>query len=338
MKVVIPVAGGGTRLKPHTLSTPKQMLKIAGVEMLDYVINSTMKLNPDEVIFIVGHHKEQIINHIKEKFSHIPYSFVEQKVRNGDGSAILLGLESITEEEVDDELFVLFGDTLIDFDIIEMVNRARGRAGSVACQRVENPTQYGVVELDKHDKIVGIEEKPENPKSELAIIGAYYFNSYKQVKHMLQRHQEEQITVKGEYRIAQVISELALSSTDELEVYEVTKWFDCGRVSVLLEANSYFLEKMSTKDKPIKHAQDSIIIPPCYISKNASISKSIIGPYVSVEEGCEIKGSVISNSIVSKRTTIENMHLHFSLVSHDARIVGSPKTINIGEKCEVEFK
>ncbi|MCH8520209.1 MAG: NTP transferase domain-containing protein [Nanoarchaeota archaeon] len=337
MKVIIPVAGGGTRLKPHTLSTPKQMLKIAGVEMLDYVINSTMKLNPDEVIFIVGHHKEQIMNHIKENFSQIPYSFVEQKVRNGDGSAVLLGLESI-QEDVDDELFVLFGDTLIDFDIIEMVKRARGRSGSVACQRVENPTQYGVVELNSENKVVGIEEKPDNPKSDLAIIGAYYFHSFKQVKTMLQKHQDEKITVKGEYRIAQVISELALSKDDELEVYEVDKWFDCGRVSVLLEANSYFLEKMSKHDVSIKHGEDCIIIPPCYISKGAKVSKSVIGPYVSIEEGCVVESSVISNSIISKRTQIENMHLHFSLISHDARIIGTPKKVNIGEKCEVEFK
>lgn len=337
MKVIIPVAGGGTRLKPHTLSTPKQMLRIAGVEMLDYVINSTMKLNPDEVIFIVGHHKEQIMNHIKENFSNIPYSFVEQKVRNGDGSAVLLGLESIVEE-VDDELFVLFGDTLIDFDIVEMVKLARGKVGSVACQRVENPTQYGVVELDVNNKVVGIEEKPEKPKSDLAIIGAYYFHSFKHVKGMLQTHQEHKTTVKGEYRIAQVISELALSKDDELEVYEVNKWFDCGRVSVLLEANSYFLEKMSKNDKSVKHAQDSIIIPPCYISKSAKISKSIIGPYVSVEEGCVVESSVISNSIISKRTHIENLHLHHSLISHDARIIGAPKKVNIGEKCEVEFK
>ena len=155
---------------------------------------------------------------------------------------------------------------------------------------------------------------------------------------MLQNHQEHKITVKGEYRIAQVISELALSKNDELEVYEVDKWFDCGRVSVLLEANSYFLEKMSKQTSSIKHLEDCIIIPPCYVSKNAKVSKSIIGPNVSIEEGCVIESSVVSNSIISKRTTIENMHLHYSLISHDARIIGTPKKVNIGEKCEVEFK
>lgn len=336
MKVVIPVAGGGTRLKPHTLSTPKQLLKIAGKEMLDYVIESTMKLNPDEVVFIVGHHKDQIIEHIENNFSHIPYSFVEQKVRNGDGSAILLGLESF--KGIDDELFVLFGDTLIDFDIVEMVNSARGKTGSVACQRVENPIQYGVVELNNNKEVVGVEEKPEFPKSDLAIIGAYYFNSFEQVKSMLQEHQEKQITVKGEYRIAQVILELAQNKVSNLDVFVVDKWFDCGMPSVLLDANSYFLEQFSKSSTIKKHGEDCIIIPPCYISKQAQLKRSIIGPHVSIEEGCIVEDSHITNSIISKRTEIKFIHLNDSLISHDAQVLGSPRKVNIGEKCEVEFK
>lgn len=336
MKVVIPVAGGGTRLKPHTLSTPKQLLKIAGREMLNYVIESTMKLNPDEVVFIVGHHKEQIIKYIENNFPNIPYSFVEQKIRNGDGSAILLGLESFSG--IDDELFVLFGDTLIDFNIVEMVNSARSKTGSIACQRVENPTQYGVVELNENEEVVGVEEKPENPKSDLAIIGAYYFNSYEQVKSMLQEHQEKQITVKGEYRIAQVILELAQNTISSLNAFVVDKWFDCGRPSVLLNANSYFLEQFSSSSSIKKHGEDCIIIPPCYISKQAQLRRSIIGPYVSIEEGCIVEDSHITNSIISKRTHVEGMHLNDSLISHDAQVKGSPRKVNIGEKCEVEFK
>ncbi|MFP4401948.1 MAG: sugar phosphate nucleotidyltransferase [Candidatus Nanoarchaeia archaeon] len=338
MKVVIPVAGGGTRLKPHTLSTPKQMLKIAGVEMLNYVIDSVVKLNPDEIIFVVGHHKEQIMDHIKQEYSSIPYSFVEQKVRNGDGAAVLLALEEIEENNEDDDLFVLFGDTLIDFDIVQMVKNAKKSLGSVACQRVENPTQYGVVELNSDEKIVGVEEKPDKPKSDLAIIGAYYFNSYKKVKSILREHQEKGITAKGEYRMAQVISDMAQMKYDELNVYVVDKWFDCGRVSVLLDANSYFLQKFSTASMSNKINEDCIIIPPCYISKNAQLKRCIIGPNVSIQEGCIIEDSHISNSIISQKTELKNMHLKNSLISHDAKVYGNSQKVNIGEKCEVEFK
>lgn len=336
MKVIIPVAGGGTRLKPHTLSTPKQLLKVAGIPMLDYVIQSCEKLQPDEMIFIVGHHKEQIIDHIKENFSHINYSFVEQKVRNGDGSAVLLGLESINQQE-DDDLFVLFGDTLIDFDIEKMVNESRNSTGSVACQRVENPTQYGVVELDNNNKVIGIEEKPSEPKTDLAIIGAYYFNSYKLVREMLQEHMRKKITLKGEYRIAQVILELALSSQYSLDVFEVDKWFDCGRVNVLLDANSYFLTKFSTKKTSQLLLENSIIIPPCYISKHAIIKNSVIGPNVSIEDGCIIEDSQIKDSIISSKTQIHTMHLKNSLVSYNAIVKGKSRKVNIGEKCEIEF-
>lgn len=336
MKVVIPVAGGGSRLKPHTLSTPKQLLKVAGVPMLDYVIKSCMKLNPDEVVFVVGHHKDQIMDHIKKEFSDIPYSFVEQKVRNGDGAAILLGLESLFGKD-DDELFVLFGDTLIDFNIIEMVEQSRKKSGSVACQKVENPTQYGVVELNSKNEIIGLEEKPQEPKSDLAIIGAYYFNSFKMVYEMLQDHMDKQITLKGEYRIAQVILDLAKDKKKNLDVFVVDKWFDCGRPSVLLEANNYFLDLFSKANDSALKFENSIVIPPCYISKNAKIKNSIIGPYASIEDGCEIENSHISHSIIASRTKVEYMHLTESLLSHDALIKGKSRKVNVGEKCEIEF-
>ena len=336
MKVIIPVAGGGTRLKPHTLSTPKQLLKVAGAAMLDYVIQTCEELEPDEMIFIVGTHKEQIIEHIENNFSHIPYSFVEQKVRNGDGAAIFLGLESIIGEE-DDDVFILFGDTLIDFDIQQMVEDAKGKTGSVACQKVENPTQYGVVELDKKNNIIGLEEKPSEPKTDLAVIGAYYFDSFKLVHSMLKKNIEEQKTMKGEYRIAQVVLDLALDKSKNLDVYVVDKWFDCGRASVLLDANNYFLEENSQLLSAVYRDDNCIVIPPCFISKTAQIKNSIIGPYVSIDEGCKIENSHISHSIISSRTTIDFMHLDWSLVSHDVFLRGKSKKINIGEKCEVEF-
>ena len=360
MKIVIPVAGGGTRLKPHTLSTPKQLLKVAGIPILDYIIAKCIELEPSQIIFVVGHHKEQIVAHIEHSNISVPYVFVEQKVRNGDGAAVHLALKRVLENE-DEELFILFADSLIDFKSKEMIEHSKKYTGSIACQRVEKPSEYGVVQLNKSGKVIGIEEKPSHPKSDLAIIGAYYFTSFKLIYSMLDRYIKEKITLKGEYRVAQVIMELAKSEKYSLNVYEVSKWFDCGRPSVLLGANRYFLDTMkkskgdrSRKDTRTKIIRDneklsceklssssvienSVIVPPCYISKYANIKNSIIGPYSSIEADCVIEGSHITNSIIGAGTKVKDVLLQDSLISHNALIKGKRRKVNIGEKCEVEF-
>ncbi len=332
MKVIIPVAGVGSRLKPHTNTTAKPLMEVAGKVMIDYVIDDALSVNPDEIVFIVGYKKDSIIRHIKKTYPNINSKFVEQEVRDGDGSAVRIGLESYSK---DDELVVIFGDTLIDFNLKSAISKSNQYDSIVFGMRVDEPQHYGVMNLNERNEIIQIEEKPQNPKSDMAIIGTYYFKSLLEVKKLLNSFYSNFQTIKGEYRIAQVLQSLVNDNSKVVSCSEVKKWFDCGRLEILLDSNKYFLEKKSTNK--ISKKDSCIIIPPVFISKKAIIKNSVIGPNVSISEGVQIQNSVIENSIVNKNSFIENLILKDSLIGKKVELKGKSTKINIGEKSQVIF-
>lgn len=334
MKLVIPVAGVGSRLKPHTHTTPKPLMEVAGKPMIDYVIEEALKIEPEEIIFVVGYKKEAIMEHVQNTYPKTPVRFVEQTQRDGDGSAVRLALE---EETQDSELVVLFGDTLIDFNLKAAINKVRRKDALVFVMEVNQPQHYGVVETDSQNNILTIEEKPENPKSNLAIIGAYYFPSLQKVKQMLNSLYENSISIDGEYKIAQVLTTILQETKLTLKTSSVKKWFDCGRPEILLESNKYFLKKYSKQSTIIKKG-DSIIIPPCYISKDATITKSIIGPNVSVSSNAIITSSHITNSIINQHSQIFHMLLEDSIIGKEVIANSKPTQLNIGEKSIFSLK
>jgi glucose-1-phosphate thymidylyltransferase len=332
MKIVIPVAGVGSRLKPHTNSIPKPLMEVAGKVMLDYVIDDALKLSPDEIIFVVGYKKQSIIDHVEKTYPNVPKTFIEQVTRDGDGSAIRLALQKYTH---DDELLIIFGDTLIDFDLRKSIPKKNPSDAIVFGMKVEEPQHYGVMNLGKEDVIIEIEEKPEKPKSNIAIIGTYYFKSLLKVKKDLDSFFENKQTIKGEYKIAQVLQKYVKNKKIKVTCSLVKKWFDCGRTEILLESNKYFLSKKSSNK--IVQFNDSIIIPPVYISKTANIKNSVIGPNVSIGDGVNISNSIIKNSIVNHDSIIESLLLKDSLIGKKVILKGKSTKINIGEKSEVIF-
>ena len=327
MKIVIPVAGIGSRLKPHTHTVPKPLIEVAGKPMLDYVVEEALKVNPDELIFVVGYKKEAIIEHIRSKYSNIRISFVEQVNRDGDGSAVKLALDHV---EKDSNLVVFFGDTLIDFDLKKAIEKQKAD-GIVFSMEVSTPQHYGVLELDENMEIHSIEEKPENPKSNHAIIGTYYFSSLQKVKRILTSIIENQETMGGEYKLAKVLQYYINDDSLSLKASPVKNWFDCGRPEILLRSNQYFLEKKS-KSNTIEKQGSTLIIPPCYISESATITSSIIGPNVSIGSGVTISNSKISDSIISHNSEIDYMLLEESIVGKEVVAKGKAQHLNLGEK------
>lgn len=327
MKIVIPVAGVGSRLRPHTHSRPKPLLEVAGQPILDFIVNESLQLRPSEVIFVVGHKKEMIQDHIKEQFPDLPVSFVEQVQRDGDGSALRLALDSIEDDE---ELFVIFGDTMVDFTYRELLNKKGDADALVLGMRVSDPGHYGIVETNEQGEILNVEEKPENPRSNLAIIGAYYFRSLLQVKSILERLYDQKKTIKGEYKIAQVIETCIKMKEVRISAVEVKNWFDCGRPEVLLAANRYFLSKFC-QGKTVMRG-DSIIISPSYVSTSATLERSVIGPYASIGADVVVRNSQVSNSIISKGSHIDAVLLDESLLSREVRLSGRLRKVNAGDQ------
>ena len=332
MKIVIPVAGIGSRLKPHTFTIPKPLMEVAGKPILDRIIEQSLELNPSEIIFVVGYKKELIQEHVKKYFSNINSKFIEQKIRNGDGSAIRIALEN---EISDEELLVVFGDTIKDCNLKEEIKKISYSNGIIFGLEVEDPSHFGVMNLNEDKTIYEVEEKPENPKSNLAIIGTYYFKSLLLVKNILNDIYKNQETVKDEYRLIQVIEKLIKSSDYSLKAASVGAWYDCGRVETLLDANSYFL-KSNSKNKILTRGT-SIIIPPSFIASNAKLEHSVIGPFASIGNEAEITNSIIKNSVISRRSKIKNMILDNSLISRDVILESNSKKLNLGEKSHISF-
>lgn len=335
MKAVIPLAGLGSRLKPHTHTTPKPLMDVAGKPILEHVIEELEKLNLDEIIFVVGYLRNAVQDYVRENHPNLNCRFVYQKIRDGDGSAIRLALEDIEEE---DDLYIIFGaDTLIDFDVKKAIDTLpRKSDGLIFGMEVEEPSNYGIMNVDSKLEIYEVEEKPANPKSNLAIIGAYYFRSLQDVKKTLFDFYKMNDTVKGEYKIIQVIEKYILDKNKDIRAAKVNKWFDCGRPSVLLEANKYFLEKKSN-NKVVKRGT-SVIIPPSYVSKSATLNHSVIGPYASIGEDVVVEDAVVKNSIVSRESQIRNIILKNSLVGKEVVLEGKPSKINIGEKSHLSLE
>jgi glucose-1-phosphate thymidylyltransferase len=337
MKIIIPVAGVGSRLKPHTFVTPKPLMEVAGKPILTHIIEKIeeLEIKEKEYIFVVSHKKEDIINFIEKKHSNLKKKFVEQKVRDGDGGAIKLGLESLSEDELKEDLLIFFGDILIDFDLNKAIkNLKKEDFGIIFTKEVGDPTHYGIVEINTKNKILSIEEKPKIPRSNLAVIGTYYFKKSKIILNELSNIYEKKEMLKGEYKIAKVIENLATKKEYSLKSFKVKGWFDCGRVEVLLESNKYFLKKNSSGKKYVLN-DSNIIIPPCFISKTAKINNSVIGPNVSIGSKAIIDSSIIENSIISSKSEIVNSNLKDSLIGREVKLNGKKLKVNIGEKSEV---
>ena len=335
MKAVVPLAGLGTRLKPHTHTVPKPLMDVAGKPILEHVIEELEKLQLDEIIFVVGHLRNTIQEYIWENHPKLNCRFVYQRVRDGDGSAVRLALEEVDEE---DDLYIIFGaDTLIDFDVKKAITSLPKKAdGLVFGMEVDEPQNYGIMNVDQKLEIYEVEEKPEKPKSNLAIIGAYYFKSLQKVKKILFDKYKKEDTVGGEYKIVQVIEHYIKNKDLDIRAAKVNKWFDCGRPEVLLAANQYFLEKKSKK-KPVNRGT-ATIIPPSYVSKSATLSHCVIGPYASIGDDVTIEDAVVKNTIVSQKSLIRNIILKDSLVGREVILEGKPSKINIGEKSHLSLE
>ncbi len=331
MKIVIPIAGTGSRLKPHTHTVHKALMEVAGKPILKYVVDDVLKLNPSEIIFIVGYKRKSIKDYIAKYYPNLNCKFVVQKRRDGDGSAIRLALEDLEEDE---DAFIIFGaDTLIDFNIKESIKDIKDADALVYTKRVKEPQHYGVVNIRENLDIESVEEKPKNPRSDLAIIGAYYFKSAFLLKSILNEFYSKKITVLGEYKLVQAIDRYIELKDVSVKATIVKDYFDCGRVEVLLEANRYFLSQKSKGDVLLYGT--NVIIPPSYVSKTANVEHCVIGPFAAIGDDAQIKNAVIEDSIVSYKAQIENIVLKKSMIGKEVILMGKPNRINIGEKSEM---
>lgn len=323
MKAIIPVAGIGSRLRPHTHTAPKALLHVAGKPILGHILDELIAYNIREIVFIIGFLGDKIIEYVSENYK-IKASFIEQKELKGLGWAINLAKDHITDEPI----LIVLGDTIMDLDIEEVI---KSEYDAIGTKEVDDPRRFGIAEI-KNGFITNLIEKPEKPTSNLAIVGIYSIKSTKLFCQCLEELIAKNIKTKDEYQLTDALN-LMLEHGCKMTTFNVDGWYDCGKKETILETNRFLLSQIKT----ICDFKNAIIIPPVYISPTAKISNSVIGPYVSIADNALIESSIIKNSIVSSNAEVKQCLLESSLVGNNSLYIGRYHVLNLGDSSEIEY-
>ncbi|MBI1804110.1 MAG: NTP transferase domain-containing protein [Ignavibacteriae bacterium] len=323
MRAIIPVAGFGRRLRPHTFTQPKVLLNVAGKPIIGHILDKIIEDGFDEATIIVGYLGEKIRDYILTHYK-IKVDFVEQEEPKGLAHAIYLARATFTDQP----LLIILGDTIFDVNLKPVLTQ---QYSAIGVKPVADPRRFGVVELEDGfaKKLV---EKPEQPTSNLAIVGLYWIRNPKLLESCIQQLFEREKKTKGEYQLTDAL-QLMLQRGEKLRTFPVEGWYDCGKPETLLATNRHLLEKMNSQVK----REGVVIVPPVFIAPNARITNSVIGPFATIANGAVIEDSIIRNSIVSEDAQVYKALLDDSLVGMNAVVQGEFNRINLGDSSEIEF-
>ncbi len=329
MKAIIPVAGAGTKLRPHTYTQPKALIPLAGRTILSIIVDQLKDAGIQEFIFIVGYLGEKIQDYVKASYPDIKAHFVYQQERHGVGHAIQLTQAIVG----DDEIYVVLGDTICEYDVKQVLSHD----GSVLCvKRVDDPRNFGVAELNEEGVISRVVEKPQIPKSNMALVGIYKIRETSLLFECLNANFESAVNTKGEISITDAI-ECMIQKGARFAAMKVQNWFDCGKKETLLASNATLLKKFGGKIAHDHILENSIIVPPVSIANGCVIKNSIIGPNVAIGEKTVINYSIIKNSIIGSFADLYDIVLTTSLIGSDTEVKGESRSLNIGDNTEIDL-
>ncbi len=334
MKVVIPAAGAGKRLFPHTFTKPKPMVYIAGKPIIGHILDRMKDVKPEEIIMVVGYKKEQISSYVDKNYSDIfNIKYVDQTEQLGLGHSIYVARDEIG----DSEIMIALGDMIFKAGYLEFYTHYLNNgdcSGSIGVREVEDPKKYGIVELEGK-YIKRLEEKPARPKSRLGIAGVYFIKETKLFLSILEDMIKKDTRTRGEYQLTDALQEM-VSRGHRLKTFPVSSWYDCGHQESLLETNRVLLDEKEDVDH-VHEIKDSVIIPPVAIGDNVTIINSVVGPHASIASDSVIESSIISDSVIGSRSHISKVNLQRSIVGDDASVHGKHNSLNIGDSSSIEF-
>jgi len=321
MKALIPAAGIGTRLRPHTFSQPKALLNVAGKPIIGHILDSVISIGIVDIIIIVGYKSEAIKNYVAKNYS-VNVTFVFQEHREGLGHSIWVAKEFI---DPNDQLLVILGDTIIEAPLDAMVNN---NEHMIAIQEVADPRRFGIVELENEsNKVLRFIEKPKEPTSNSAIVGLYYFSNTKSLLETLDSMIQNNERTLGEFQLTDALQRM-LEKGEPFKAIEVSKWFDCGKPETLLATNAFLLDGTEQTQYNLDHV---IVIPPVFISPTATIRRSVIGPYVTISENVTIEDTILKNSIINSNAEVYSSLLENSIIGEFVELTGSFTEVNVGD-------
>jgi glucose-1-phosphate thymidylyltransferase len=325
MKVIIPLAGKGTRLRPHTHLVPKPMLKIAGKPVMAYILEDLERLGGvDQVVYVTGHLKEKVEQYAKTQFK-LPAAFVEQKVQDGTAGAVKLA-----QPYVDQDVLIIFVDTIFETDL--SVIKTTDADGIIWVKEVEDYQRFGVVVTDTDGNMTKIVEKPDTPISKRANIGLYYVKNWKLLYEGID-HVLTQPKNKGEYFLTDAFQYM-IDKGAKLKVIDVEGWYDAGKLDTLLETNRIVLEKGAAR-RPANVEKSVTIHDPVYVEDGVTLSNATIGPNVTLGKGSVVEGSTLTDTIIGSKCTIRRSTLRNSLIGDDVVIEGLKGELTVSDHSEI---
>lgn len=329
MKAIIPVAGAGTKLRPHTYTQPKALIPLAGKTILSIIVDQLHEAGIKDFIFIVGYLGEKIQDYIKNKYPDLTCHFVFQNERYGTGSAINLARNIVGESEV----FVVLGDTIAEYDIEDIIASPHSMLG---IKKVDDPRNFGVAELGEDENIVRVVEKPSIPKSNMALVGIYKIKESAILFECLQKIIEKQGDDLQEFSLTDAL-ECMIQNGVTFKSFKVHSWFDCGKKETLLESNATLLKKFGGSISQQEKFENTIIIPPVSIGEGCDIRNSVIGPNVTIGESTILNYTIVKDSIIGSFSKLYDVVLDDSLIGSDTGIKGETRSLNIGDNTDIDL-
>ncbi|TCD47337.1 sugar phosphate nucleotidyltransferase [Chlorobium sp. N1] len=324
MKAIIPVAGVGSRLRPHTFSHPKVLLNVAGKPIIGHIMDELIAAGIDEAIVIVGYLGDMVEEWLKKHYG-IKFTFVQQPERLGLAHAIWMCRPYVDENE---PLLIILGDTIFDVDLNPVM---QSTVSTLGVREVEDPRRFGVA-VTEGGRIARLVEKPDTPVSNLAIVGLYFLRQagplYSSIEHLI----NHEIKTKGEYQLTDAL-QLMIEGGEEFSTFPVNGWYDCGKPETLLSTNEILLRRAA----PAKPYPGCVINEPVYIAATARLENAIIGPNTTIGENAVIKDAIARDSIIGNSARVAHIMLHGSIVGNNASISGNPHEINIGDYSEIRI-
>ncbi len=330
MKAIIPVAGAGTKLRPHTYTQPKPLIPVAGKPIISFIIDQLRKAGINDFIFVIGYLGEKIKNFVEKRYPNINKTFVQQHQRMGLGHAIWTAKDVLND---DDEVFIVLGDTIYDVDFSKFMKNPHSCLG---IKKVNNPRDFGVAEFADDGFVSKVIEKPKIPKSNMALVGLYKIKEVSILIKALDYNINNNVQTLGEFQLTDALMRM-IEEGVKFSATTIDNWFDCGKKEVLLETNAMLLKNEGYASDNVPSFYNTIIIHPISIGKGCQLSNSIVGPNVTIGDHAKINYSIVKESIIGNYASIEEVVLQYSVVGNDAAIKGLRQSLNIGDNTEIDF-
>jgi glucose-1-phosphate thymidylyltransferase len=330
MKAIIPVAGIGSRLRPHTHTQPKALIPVAGKPILGHILDNLRNAGIRNFVFVVGYLGDKIEQYISQYYPNQKNEFIIQTTGKGIGHAIGLTKNVVPTEE---PILIVLGDTIFEYDLKHILSSPHSMLG---VKKVDDPRMFGVAERNQKMEITKLIEKPSIPKSNLSLVGVYFIKETAKLFDAIEFNIKNNIKTQNEFHLTDALMRMIEQGTI-FKSFEVDNWFDCGKKEILLQTNELLLNRNKPPIPKPEQFENSILIQPVFLGKNAKVISSVIGPHVSIGDNAIIESSIISDSIIGPYAHIENANLKLSLIGNDSSLKGMVYTLNLGDSAEINF-